>query len=71
MTVCDTSTDRLPSRIVPNYELAPDLEKVKILLVVVRENMSEEVRMPLTSISLLLICANHDAAHRPPRVRYH
>jgi glutamate decarboxylase len=27
--------------IVPNYELAPDLEKVEILRVVVRENMSE------------------------------
>jgi glutamate decarboxylase len=30
--------------IVPNYELAPDLEKVEILRVVVRENMSEAVR---------------------------
>lgn len=29
--------------IVPNYELAPDLEKVEILRVVVRENMSEAV----------------------------
>ena len=31
--------------IVPNYELAPDLEKVEILRVVVRENMSEAVRV--------------------------
>lgn len=30
-------------RIVPNYELAPDLQTVEILRVVVRENMSEEV----------------------------
>jgi len=29
--------------IVPNYELAPDLEKVEILRVVVRENMAEAV----------------------------
>lgn len=29
--------------IVPNYELAPDLEKVEILRVVVRENMSESL----------------------------
>ncbi|KAH7915995.1 pyridoxal phosphate-dependent transferase [Hygrophoropsis aurantiaca] len=29
--------------IVPNYELAPDLENVQILRVVVRENMSEEL----------------------------
>jgi glutamate decarboxylase len=29
--------------IVPNYELAPDLEKVEILRVVVRENMTEAV----------------------------
>jgi len=28
-------------RIVPNYELAPDLEKIEILRVVVRENVSE------------------------------
>lgn len=28
-------------RIVPNYELSPDLENVEILRVVVRENMSE------------------------------
>lgn len=34
-------------RIVPNYELAPDLEKVDILRVVVRENMSEAVRPSL------------------------
>ncbi|EEB91124.1 hypothetical protein MPER_10570 [Moniliophthora perniciosa FA553] len=29
------------NRIVPNYELAPDLESIEILRVVVRENMSE------------------------------
>src|ERR1700761_1808242 len=28
-------------RIVPNYELAPDLQQVEILRVVVRENMTE------------------------------
>lgn len=32
-------------RIVPNYELAPDLENVEILRIVVRENMSETVCM--------------------------
>jgi hypothetical protein len=32
------------SRIVPNYELPPALEKVEILRVVVRENISEVVR---------------------------
>jgi hypothetical protein len=31
-------------RIVPNYELPPVLEKVEILRVVVRENMTEVVR---------------------------
>jgi hypothetical protein len=35
-------------RIVPNYELAPDLEHVQILRVVVRENFSETV----SSVSL-------------------
>jgi hypothetical protein len=30
-------------RIVPNYELAPDLEHVQILRVVVRENLSDVV----------------------------
>lgn len=30
--------------IVPNYELAPDLEQVEILRVVVRESMTEDVR---------------------------
>jgi glutamate decarboxylase len=29
--------------IVPNYELAPDLEKVEILRVVIRENVTESV----------------------------
>jgi glutamate decarboxylase len=31
-------------RIVPNYELAPALEQVEILRVVVRESMTEVVR---------------------------
>jgi hypothetical protein len=48
-------------RIVPNYELAPALEKVEILRVVVRENMSEVV-------CLLLVvrwqCAHSFQAHR-------
>ena len=35
---------RVKGWIVPNYELAPDLEKVEILRVVVRENMTETVR---------------------------
>ena len=31
-------------RIVPNYELAPNLEKTEILRVVVRESLTEVVR---------------------------
>ena len=31
------------SRIVPNYELAPDLQQVQILRVVIRENVTEVV----------------------------
>jgi hypothetical protein len=31
-------------RIVPNYELAPNLEQIDILRVVVRESMTEVVR---------------------------
>jgi glutamate decarboxylase len=34
---------RVKGWIVPNYELAPDLQKVEILRVVVRENMAEEL----------------------------
>lgn len=33
-------------RIVPNYELAPNLEHIEILRVVVRENMTEMVSGP-------------------------
>jgi hypothetical protein len=33
-------------RIVPNYELAPNLEQIEILRVVVRENMTEMVGGP-------------------------
>lgn len=36
---------RVKGWIVPNYELAPGLDKVEILRVVVRENMTEEVRL--------------------------
>lgn len=32
-------------RIVPNYELAPDLQNIEILRVVVRENLTEVVRI--------------------------
>lgn len=35
----------LRSRIVPNYELAPDLQNIEILRVVVRENTSEVVSL--------------------------
>jgi glutamate decarboxylase len=34
-------------RIVPNYELPPSLEKIEILRVVVRENVTEVVCSPL------------------------
>ena len=33
------------ARIVPNYELAPNLENIDILRVVVRENLTEAVRL--------------------------
>ena len=36
-------------RIVPNYELPPSLEKIEILRVVVRENVSEVVSLPLSA----------------------
>jgi glutamate decarboxylase len=39
--------------IVPNYELAPDLEKVQILRVVVKENTTEAV-----SILLLILLSS-------------
>lgn len=46
--------------IVPNYELAPDLESIEILRVVVRENMSEELvdRLvtDIVSLASFLIC---------------
>lgn len=49
-------------RIVPNYELAPDLEKVEILRVVVRESMTEVVSPGLvTRVSKSDECAS---AHR-------
>ena len=37
------------TRIVPNYELPPSLEKVEILRVVVRENVTEVVCSPLSA----------------------
>jgi hypothetical protein len=40
-------------RIVPNYELAPNLEHIDILRVVVRESMTEVVRL-LISMPLSL-----------------
>lgn len=40
-------------RIVPNYELAPNLEQVDILRVVVRESMTEVVRFLLIPVALL------------------
>ena len=36
---------RFARRIVPNYELAPDLQDVQILRVVVKENFTEVVRI--------------------------
>ena len=42
------------SRIVPNYELPPALEKVEILRVVIRENLTEAVRI----FSFLSLCVN-------------
>jgi hypothetical protein len=39
-------------RIVPNYELAPNLEQIEILRVVVRESMTEVVRFLLISVEL-------------------
>ena len=36
-------------RIVPNYELAPDMQDVEILRVVVRENFSEAVGLVIRS----------------------
>lgn len=45
--------------IVPNYELAPDLESVEILRVVVRENMSESVSLTLLmkdAYKLTMLC---------------
>lgn len=46
------------TRIVPNYELAPDLQQIEILRVVVRENMTEVVSSCLInamSVDLTLI----------------
>jgi len=68
--------------IVPNYELAPDLEKVEILRVVVRENMSEalidklvcdliEITEDLTKrdspTHSLDILGHHQANHKKPQ----
>jgi len=36
-------------RIVPNYELPPSLERVEILRIVVRENVTEVVCSPLSA----------------------
>ena len=36
-------------RIVPNYELAPDMQDIEILRVVVRENFSEAVGLVIRS----------------------
>lgn len=38
-----------PTRIVPNYELAPNLEHIEILRVVVKENYSEVLNDRLVS----------------------
>lgn len=46
------------SRIVPNYELAPDLQQIEILRVVVRESMSEVVRI-ISSLLDLILRASH------------
>lgn len=54
-------------RIVPNYELAPNLENIDILRVVVRENMSAEVRECQSSD----IHLSPHTADRPSRHRHH
>jgi hypothetical protein len=42
-------------RIVPNYELAPDLQDINILRVVIRENMTEIVSLQPDRSSIILI----------------
>jgi hypothetical protein len=48
-TLSSSGASSTMNRIVPNYELAPALEKVEILRVVVRENMSAVVCFVLAS----------------------
>lgn len=43
----------ISSRIVPNYELPPNLEKVEILRVVIRENITEVVRTFLSEFCVV------------------
>lgn len=51
----------LIERIVPNYELAPNLEQVEILRVVVRENTSEAVRNYYFIVTLHVLYLMADA----------
>jgi hypothetical protein len=55
--------------IVPNYELAPDLEKIEILRVVIRENVTESVSI-LLPIFLSIFIEAIALAGRPPAGRY-